>query len=99
MPAFCLGNRSPDYFPWVFGGEQPWAAGGDQCGFPSPRPPAPALRPSRGGNGVTAPGDAFPLALLARGWIRPRAEPCEAFLRLLQLFRRFPLSPRQQLPP
>lgn len=30
MPAFCLGNRSPDSFLKVFGGKQPWAASGQQ---------------------------------------------------------------------
>lgn len=55
MPAFCLGNQSPDYFPWISSGKQPWGASGQQpCWGPTSRPLAPAQHPSCGGSSVTA---------------------------------------------
>lgn len=93
MAAFCLRNWSPYYFPWVFSGKQPRGASRQRCHCLTPSPQLlPSALPAAEAASQQREEGRLPPPLLARAWIRPQAQFCEVFLRLFQLFQRFPLS-------
>lgn len=96
VPALCLGNWSSGYGFSVESNPVCQQAAGS---LPNTETPGSCPAPFPKQKQHQAHGGFLPTSPPAQGWIRPLDEPCEAFLRLRQLFQQFPLTPRLQLSP